>query len=95
MKTRILPFLTFFLSSPSCTAALPGPEADSPVLDQNGLSPRYLTDYQHIGQGISWSAHVDTELFANLAGGIRCVFWTIVGSDSERWWAVILIDRGH
>lgn len=71
MKTRILPFLTFFLSSPSCTAALPGPEADSPVLDQNGLSPRYLTDYQHIGQGISWSAHVDTELFANLAGGIR------------------------
>ena|GEM_PF-4020822 len=27
--------------------------------------------------------------------GICCIFWTIVGTDSDASWAVILIDRGH
>ena len=26
---------------------------------------------------------------------VRCIFWTIVGTDSDASWAVILIDRGH
>ena len=25
----------------------------------------------------------------------HCIFWTIVGTDSDASWAVILIDRGH
>ena len=25
----------------------------------------------------------------------ECIFWTIVGTDSDASWAVILIDRGH
>ncbi|XTI72214.1 hypothetical protein ACQAYK_11070 [Acidithiobacillus sp. AC3] len=26
---------------------------------------------------------------------VLCIFWTIVGTDSDASWAVILIDRGH
>ena len=26
---------------------------------------------------------------------VGCIFWTIVGTDSDASWAVILIDRGH
>ncbi|MEY2342783.1 carbohydrate porin [Acidithiobacillus sp. IBUN Pt1247-S3] len=71
MKFKTFSFLTFFMSGSSLASGLPGPGADSPIPVQNGIAPRYLTDFQHIGQGLSWSAHLDTELFANLAGGIR------------------------
>jgi hypothetical protein len=31
----------------------------------------------------------------DLAKVSGCIFWTIVGTDSDASWAVILIDRGH
>ena len=71
MKCKSLSFLMLLWSGASVAAGLPGPAAESPIPNQNGLAPRYLTEFQHIGQGFSWSAHIDTELFANLAGGIR------------------------
>ncbi len=51
--------------------ALPGPGEDSAAAGQSGVAPRYLTNYTHLVDGVSWAGHLDTELFSNFSGGIK------------------------
>lgn len=46
-------------------------QGNGPVSNVPGLSPKYLPAYHHLTDGISWAGHADSELFSNLAGGIR------------------------
>ena len=52
-------------------AADPAAGGNGPVPNVPGLSPKYLLAYHHLTDGISWAGHADSELFSNLAGGIR------------------------
>ncbi len=49
----------------------PAAGGSGPVPYVPGLSPKYLPAYHHLTDGISWAGHADSELFSNLAGGIR------------------------
>jgi len=49
----------------------PAAGGNGPVPNVPGLSPKYLPAYHHLTDGISWAGHADSELFSNLAGGIR------------------------
>lgn len=50
-------------------ASPPNPEGSIPNIP--GLSAKYLPSYTHIGNGLSWAGHLDSEIFANFAGGMQ------------------------
>ena len=62
---------TFWPFSAIWAAADPAAGGNGPVPNVPGLSPKYLLAYHHLTDGISWAGHADSELFSNLAGGIR------------------------
>lgn len=44
---------------------------ESAVPNIPGLSAKYLPAYTHIGNGLSWAGHLDSEIFSNFSGGIK------------------------
>lgn len=74
--------LTFSVATALCAASFLGCPAiayadaadsnpESSIPNTPGLSAKYLPAYTHIGNGLSWAGHLDSEIFSNFSGGIK------------------------
>jgi Carbohydrate-selective porin len=74
--------LTFSVATALCAASFLGcpvigyadaadSNPESSIPNTPGLSAKYLPAYTHIGNGLSWAGHLDSEIFSNFSGGIK------------------------
>ncbi|MFA7496413.1 MAG: carbohydrate porin [Acidithiobacillus sp.] len=67
---KVLCTVPLGLYTSTCLADTPI-AADGAIPNIPGLPAKYLPAYTHIGDGLSWAGHLDSEIFSNFSGGIK------------------------